>query len=312
MPARLQLAGVVREPVVVDGCPEQQTVRMCSRSVYETEDRMRCRSLLVVAFTLPVTLAAQSSPTREPSPPLPNAVAYQFGRFADIFGSRLVAAFDSIPASRYGYRPTPPQQTVGYIAQHLEAANYGLCERFGDARHVRTARDSLTDSVKARWPKDTLVARLEASLHFCDLALDRLGPVNDAQLAGNLLAFETDLAEHYSQISSYMRLLGLVPPSALSPKRPTAISLPASELSRDVGEYELARGLELTVAARDGALFIRSTPGGSEVRLWPRSNTEFFINETGATITFSRVANGPVTGLVLREFGREKPARKIR
>jgi hypothetical protein len=25
----------------------------------------------------------------------------------------------------------------------------------------------------------------------------------------------TDLAEHYSQVSSYMRLMGLVPPSAL-------------------------------------------------------------------------------------------------
>ena len=30
-----------------------------------------------------------------------------------------------------------------------------------------------------------------------------------------LLAFVTDLAEHYSQIASYMRLNGMVPPSAL-------------------------------------------------------------------------------------------------
>ena len=53
---------------------------------------------------------------------------------ADIFGGRLVAAFDSIPASRYDYRPTPPQQSVGHIAQHLENANYGLCERLGGAK----------------------------------------------------------------------------------------------------------------------------------------------------------------------------------
>lgn len=50
-----------------------------------------------------------------------------FTRFADILGSRLVAAFDAIPAGRYDYRPTPSQQTVGCIAQHLEDANYRWC-----------------------------------------------------------------------------------------------------------------------------------------------------------------------------------------
>ena len=155
----------------------------------------------------------------------------QFVRFADIFGSRLVAAFDSIPAARYEYRPTSSQQTVGYIAQHLEAANYSLCERLGNAKHPKTAKDSLADTLKARWPKDSLVARLDASLRFCDTALERLDQVNSAELASNLLAFETDLAEHYSQISTYMRLLGLVPPSALPPKQRTAIELPTSALS---------------------------------------------------------------------------------
>src|SRR5207237_7538967 len=138
-------------------------------------------------------------------------------RFADIFGSRLVAAFDSIPADRYDYRPTAPQQTVGYIAQHLEDANYELCERIGGVKHPTTPKDSLSDSVKARWPKDTLVARLEASLRFCDTALERVKKLESPALVSTLLAFETDLAEHYSQLSSYMRMLGMVPPSALPP-----------------------------------------------------------------------------------------------
>jgi uncharacterized damage-inducible protein DinB len=29
----------------------------------------------------------------------------------------------------------------------------------------------------------------------------------------------TDLAEHYAQVASYMRQLGMVPPSALPPRR---------------------------------------------------------------------------------------------
>ena len=243
---------------------------------------MRRRHLLILPLLFPAALAGQSSTNRDS----PSAVMIQFGRFADIFGSRLVDAFDSIPAAQYEFRPTPSQQTVGYIAQHLEAANYNLCERLGDARHPRTAKDSLADTLKARWPKDTLVARLEASLRFCDTAVERLGELTSPSLASTLLAFETDLAEHYSQLSVYMRLLGLVPPSALPPRRRTAITLPASAQSPLVGVYELAPGLELDVTLRDGALSIRSTPDGSALRLWPESVADFFVREVDAQVTF--------------------------
>src|SRR5262245_4639077 len=108
---------------------------------------MRPRVLLVMMLAAPTALAAQS-PAKQESP---NAVIFQFERFADIFGGRLVTAFDSIPASRYDYKPTPSQQTIGYIAQHVEDANYALCERLTDLKHPRTAKDSLPDTVKARW-----------------------------------------------------------------------------------------------------------------------------------------------------------------
>ena len=271
------------------------------------------RALLLLALALPATLPAQSPAPRAPQ--APDGVMLAFARFADIFGSRLVAAFDSIPAARYDYRPTPAQQTVGYIAQHLEDANYGLCSRFGDWKDLKrpaTAKDSLADTVKARWPKDTLVARLRASLRFCDTALERAGPLRSATLAGNLLAFETDLAEHYAQIAVYMRLLGLVPPSALPPRQRVAIELPASALSPYVGVYQLGAGLEIHVTMRDGVLLGRSTAGGAPARLWPESATDFFLKEVDAQITFTRDARGAVTGLVLHQYGRDRPGRKIR
>ena len=268
---------------------------------------MRCH-LLILSLLSPAVLAAQSSAKRE----APNAVMVQFGRFADLFGSRLVAAFDSIPAARFEYRPTPSQQTVGYIAQHLEAANYSLCERLGDTKHSRTAKDSLADTLKARWPKDTLVARLETSLRFCTTALERLGELTSPARASTLLAFETDLAEHYSQIAVYMRLLGMVPPSALRSKGRTAITLPASALPQFVGVYDFTDGLELEVTVLDGALSIRSMPDGSVVRLWPESTWDFFINEVDAQVTFTRDSGGAVTGLVLHQYGRLRSARKVR
>jgi hypothetical protein len=269
---------------------------------------MNRRTLMAFVLVFPSALAGQSQAKRE----TPDAVMFQFIRFADIFGSRLVAAFDSIPADRYSYRPTPLQQSIGYIAQHLENANYSLCERFADLKHPRAAKDSLADTVKAQWPKDTLVSRLEASLEFCDTAMVRAGKLESPALASSLLAFETDLAEHYSQLSSYMRLLGMVPPSALPAPARSAIALPSSALSPYAGVYELASGVNLDVTLTNGALFIQSSMGGAPVQLWPESNTAFFVRGADAQVTFTRDASGQVSGLVLHQYGRHRPARKRR
>ena len=140
-----------------------------------------------------------------------------------------MAAFDSIPADRYGYKPTPAQQSVGYIAQHLEDANYVLCERIGGMKRQSSPKDTLPDTVKATWPKDTLGVRLRASLLFCEDAFARLddaklgdpipagspGSGQTAPRARAVALLVTDLAEHYAQLASYMRLMGMVPPSAL-------------------------------------------------------------------------------------------------
>ncbi len=267
------------------------------------------RRLAAISFGLlaPVLLGSQ---TPRPAPAR-DALAAEFEIFADMYGSRLVSAFDSIPAAKYGYAPTALQQSVGYIAQHLEAANYWLCGKFSDLKHSSSAKDAAPDTVKARWPKDTLVARLEASMRFCDSALARTPRVNSAQLASDLLAFDTDLAEHYSQLSSYMRMLGLVPPSALSPTRHTAIELASSALREFVGRYEVAEGVKLDVTLRDGSLWVQSDDGAPPVRLSPESNSVFFANGIDAQVTFNRDSRGAVTGLVVHRFNRDRIARKI-
>ena len=187
----------------------------------------RIHVLAMAAMCLPTALSAQQSPATAQS--TTNLIVQSFRDFGGHYGGLLLVAFDSIPASRYGYRPTPSQQSVGYIAQHLENANYVLCERIGGMKHPTGPKDSLADTVKATWPKDTLVARLRTSLLFCRDAFARLddAKLTDAVPAGppgsdqtsprvrSLLYLVTDLAEHYSQIASYMRLMGMIPPSAL-------------------------------------------------------------------------------------------------
>lgn len=187
----------------------------------------RIRVLMVAAMCLPATLVAQQPPAPAPQPA--KLIVPSFRDFGGHYGGWLLAAFDSIPESKYGFRPTPPQQSVGYIAQHLEHANYVLCERIGGMQHPTGPKDSLADTIKATWPKDTLVARLRASLQFCGDAVSHLndatltdevpaGPPGSNQTSPRvraLLYLVTDLAEHYSQLASYMRLMRMVPPSAL-------------------------------------------------------------------------------------------------
>lgn len=269
---------------------------------------MRRWPMIVLALVFPLTLTAQqAAPAHEPR----DGVMAQFELIASRFGSRLVAAFDSIPAARYGYRPKPAQQSIGFIAQHLEGANYALCEQLGTMRAPRTAKDSMATSVKALWPKDTLVARLRASFRFCDAALAGVKKLETGGQARSLLLFETDLAEHYSQLSVYMRLLDLVPPSALPPRPRTAIELPASAVAAYVGAYQLDETRELDVTMQDGVLYVQST-GGATVRLWPETARDFFLKEIDAQLTFTRDASGAVTGMIVHQDGRDTAARKIR
>lgn len=182
----------------------------------------------VSAFALPLLAQDVSVTSRAPS-----AVAQTFLHFGQPYGGWLLMAFDSIPESRYAFKPTPVQRSIGDIAQHLETANYELCATIGGTRRVMTAKDSLPDSVKAHWPKDTLIARVRASLMSCAATI---GKLTDAQLADEmvvpsangpvtviraryLMLLITDLAEHYAQVAGYMRELGMVPPSALPAKR---------------------------------------------------------------------------------------------
>ena len=139
-------------------------------------------------------------------------------------------AFDSIPAGKFGYKPTPAQLTIGYIAQHLASDNYLFCNNFGAMKATLAAEDTATaDSLKAQWPKEKLVEKLKASFKFCEDAFPQL---DDAKLAdqitltfgantrtvtraGMVLGHVIDMADHYSQIANYMRLNNILPPTAL-------------------------------------------------------------------------------------------------
>jgi uncharacterized damage-inducible protein DinB len=158
-----------------------------------------------------------------------NPILTSLTSFGTQYSRWLTAAFDSVPESKYTFKPTEKQMTVGTIAQHLEAANYQICSGFSGMPWNRTAKDSLPESEKAAWPKDTLTARLKASFAFCNDAFAKMsdaalgedmqvGPPNNRRTvpkARYAIVYVTDLVDHYSQMANYMRAMGMTPPSSL-------------------------------------------------------------------------------------------------
>ena len=193
---------------------------------------MRTLSTVTIALAFPALLASQQPAATPPANPLSAA----FKARITPLERNIAQAFDSIPEAKFSYKPTPSQLSIGFIAQHVASDNYLFCDTFGDKKSSLAEEDTATpDSVKATWSKDKLVTKLKASFAFCQDALTQL---DDSKLAdqvtltfrGNsrqiprismVLGHALDLADHYSQLANYMRLNGMLPPSALPrPPRP--------------------------------------------------------------------------------------------
>jgi DinB family protein len=193
---------------------------------------MKISRVAILALAFPAGLAAQQPSGGPPANPI---TAVFRGRTMNL-QRNLAQAFDSIPEAKFSYKPTPAQLSIGYIAQHLANDNYLFCNAFGEMKATRSDKETATpDSLKAQWPKDTLVAQLKASFAFCESAFAQLddakladqvsvtfgGQARNVTRAGMALGHALDMADHYSQLANYMRLNNMLPPTALPrPGRP--------------------------------------------------------------------------------------------
>jgi hypothetical protein len=136
----------------------------------------------------------------------------------------LVAAVEEMPADKFGYKPSEQQMTFGHLVLHIIGSNNHLCSTIGDIPEA-TAPVPLKESDG----KDKLVVALKASFDFCSTALakvddSKLG--DEVELFGGrkgprafaLIVLTNDWADHYSSAAMYLRLNGLLPPTA-QPKK---------------------------------------------------------------------------------------------
>jgi hypothetical protein len=172
---------------------------------------MRTASTLAALAALCLTTSA----TAQSAAPLADA----FREMAGHQSKNLVAAAEEMPESKYGYKPTPSQMSFGDVISHLAEGNDYFCSNIGGVdtpKRTELAKDA---------GKDKKVARLKETFQFCETALAKL---DDSKLgaklpwfgkreisrAGMMLATAEDWGDHYSQLANYLRLNGLLPPTA--------------------------------------------------------------------------------------------------
>jgi uncharacterized damage-inducible protein DinB len=167
-------------------------------------------SLLVTCCTVPVLVSAQSSAS-----PVADALRAAEQREA----RNLVAAAEEMPADKYAYKPTAAQMTVAKVIEHLAEGNDLFCSKIAAVAAPERSKVTEADG------KEKLVARLKETFEFCTTALakvddSKLGeqmtlfPKFETSRARTILITVGDWEDHYSQLAIYLRLNGLVPPTA--------------------------------------------------------------------------------------------------
>jgi hypothetical protein len=174
----------------------------------------RCYTAALAAVLVPQLMLAQATPASSMAP-----VSSAFKQSTADFAKNLVAAAETMPANKYGYKPTPAQMSFKDIVMHLAQGNDYLCGSIGGAKAPQRSKVSGADS------KAVLVARLKETFAFCEDALSKL---DDSKLGEELPFFggrtmtraaimnltTGDFADHYSQTAIYLRMNGQLPPTA--------------------------------------------------------------------------------------------------
>jgi hypothetical protein len=186
--------------------------------------------ILVVAYVLTYgtfsfgqtqtsTPPAAKAETATASAPTKNPVSASLGLLLPRSQNNILGAIEAMPADKFSYKPTPDQMTFGHLVVHIIESNNGLCAKVADVPAPKVEEPKESDS------KDKLLAAAKESFDFCHEAL---GKMDDAKLGDSVelfggrqfpramgaLGLASGWADHYAAAAMYLRLNGILPPSA--------------------------------------------------------------------------------------------------
>ncbi len=157
-------------------------------------------------------------PSHPVVPTAPSALAADREVWTIVIGY-VTAAAEQVPDSSYSYRPVPTVRTFGQLIAHIAGSQDMFCaQALGDKANDSDAIEKTTTG------KAALVAALKASTAHCQKAyamtdadaMKRTVKVFTGERSAlwALLYSTAHDMEHYGNIVTYMRMLGMVPPSS--------------------------------------------------------------------------------------------------
>ncbi len=162
---------------------------------------------------------APSAPSQLTASPAANPVSDMLRQLLPRYAKNMIGAAQSMPADKYGFKPTPEQITFGHLVLHVAQSNILLCSKIGSAPAPPQITATDADG------KDKLVAAIQTSFDYCTQVLAKtddsnlgvsvqLSPTRAMTKAGVMITLACDWYDHYSAQAGYLRLNGILPPSA--------------------------------------------------------------------------------------------------
>jgi len=163
--------------------------------------------------------AAQEAAPGPVANPVTTTVKGQMTRYE----KNMVEAADLMPAEKFNFKPTAEMNTFAHLTMHIAMSNNFLCSKI-------SGQEAPKVELKDTDPKEKLVAALKASFEYCSTAL---AGVDDSKLgdsltlfggrqmsrAGALITLSDDWYDHYGAQAVYLRLNGIMPPTAQPAKK---------------------------------------------------------------------------------------------
>lgn len=161
---------------------------------------MKLRFLLIPCCLLLSAASSFAQSTPEKAPDIATEIRNGFN---EVNGWVMTAA-ESVPADKYSYRPAETVRTFGQLIAHITDSYNYFCAH-GVGNKVQWA----TPIEKGATDKETLLPKLKEAVGKCNAAYSS----GSAQL-NPLFVNVGHTSLHYGNIITYMRMMGLKPPSS--------------------------------------------------------------------------------------------------
>lgn len=161
---------------------------------------MKLRILLVLCCMLVPAASSVAQSTPEKTPDVSTDLRNGFNEVNEW----VTKAAEMVPADKYNYRPVDTVRTFGQLIAHVTDSYNFFCAR-GTGNKVEWS-----DAVeKGTTDKDTLLPKLKEAVGKCNAAY--------GSSSGQLRPLFTNVGHtslHYGNIITYMRMMGMKPPSS--------------------------------------------------------------------------------------------------